>query len=171
MSYDMHGAWETTGPTNFQAPLYDSGSSPAAGSGLTVNDAVNHYLVSGFPNDKLIMGVPLYGRGWTGVADNGAHGLYQTATGPTAAYSYSQQAGVAMYKELESAGKLTNVYFDPNAQSTWVYDGTNLWSIETAQSLAYKRQYIKDKVLAGIMMYSLEADDPSSTLLNAATGS
>jgi GH18 family chitinase len=75
-----------------------------------------------------------------------------------------------MYKELESAGKLANVYFDPNSQSSWVYDGTNFWSIETAQSLAYKRQYIKDKGLAGIMMYSLEADDASSTLLNAATG-
>ncbi|MEN3304578.1 MAG: chitinase [Micromonosporaceae bacterium] len=171
MSYDMHGAWETTGPTNFQAPLYDSSSSPAAGSGLTVNDAINHYLMSGFPSDKLIMGVPLYGRGWTGVPDNGAHGLYQTATGPTDAYSYSQQPGVAMYKELESAGKLANVYFDPNSQSSWVYDGTNLWSTETAQSLAYKRQYIKDKGLAGVMMYSLEADDPSSTLVNAATGS
>jgi GH18 family chitinase len=38
-------------------------------------------------------------------------------------------------------------------------------------SLADKRQYIKDKGLGGIMMYSLEADDADSTLLNAATDS
>jgi hypothetical protein len=67
----------------------------------------------------------------------------------------------AIYKELESAGKLTNVYFDPNSESTWVYNGTTSGALETAQSLAFKRQYIKDKGLAGIMMYSLEADDPS----------
>jgi hypothetical protein len=36
--------------------------------------------------------------------------------------------------------------------------------------LTAKRQYIKDKHLAGVMMYSLEADDLASTLLNAATG-
>jgi GH18 family chitinase len=37
-------------------------------------------------------------------------------------------------------------------------------------SLADKRQYIKDKGLGGIMMYSLEADDPTTTLTDAATG-
>jgi GH18 family chitinase len=170
MSYDMHGAWETTGPADFQSPTYDAPSSPAAGTGFTANDAINRYLMNGFPNNKLVMGVPFYGRGWTGVPDGGAHGLYQTATGPSPAYGYSQQPGVAMYKELEADGKLNTIYYDPFSQSTWVYDGTNFWSIETPASLAFKRQYIKDKGLGGIMMYSLEADDSSSTLLHAATG-
>jgi hypothetical protein len=33
-----------------------------------------------------------------------------------------------------------------------------------------KRRYIRDNSLAGVMMFSLESDDPSTTLLNAATG-
>jgi GH18 family chitinase len=170
MTYDMHGAFEASGPTNFQAPLYDSPSSPAFRSGLTVDDAINHYLVRGFPANKITLGVPLYGRGWTGVPDNGKHGLYQSVTGPTAAFPFSQQEGVAMYKELAAAGKLANVLFDESSGGSWVYDGSNFISIESPRSLTVKRQYIKNKGLAGVMMYSLEADDPSSTLLNAATG-
>ena len=79
---------------------------------------------------------------------------------------------MAFYKELASDGKLTtaNVFWDPVAKNTWVYDGNNFFSIETPKSLSAKRQYIKVKGLAGVMIYSLEADDPSATpLLKAAT--
>ncbi|WP_328916206.1 MULTISPECIES: glycosyl hydrolase family 18 protein [unclassified Streptomyces] len=170
MTYDMHGAWETEGPTNFQAPLYDSPASPAAGIGFTANDAVDNYLIHGLPASKLSLGVPLYGRGWTGVPEGGTDGLYQSATGPTDPFPYSQQDGVAMYKELEAAGKLVDLHYDPQTKSSWVYDGTNFWSIESPDSLTAKRQYIKDRHLGGIMMYSLEADDANATLVTAATG-
>ncbi|RBP86239.1 GH18 family chitinase [Cytobacillus firmus] len=169
MTYDMHGAWETTGPTDFQAPLFDSPFSPAYFKGLTVNDAINHYLMNGFPADKLSMGIPLYSRGWTGVPDNGKHGLYQPATGATDAYPFSQQPGVAMYKELEAAGKITDIQFDDYSKSSWIYDGSNFFSLETPETLLYKRQYIKDKGLGGVMIYSLE-NDPSTKLLNNALG-
>ncbi|WBB77762.1 phosphatidylinositol-specific phospholipase C domain-containing protein [Micromonospora sp. WMMD882] len=170
MSYDMHGTWETAGPTNFQGPLYDSPSSPAYGGGLTVDDAIQKYLANGFPANKLTMGVPFYGRGWTGVPAGNSNGLYQSVTGPTAAFPYSLAPGVAMYKELAAAGKLGNVHFDRETKGAWVHDGTNFWSIETPQSLLAKRRYIKTHGLAGVMIFSLESDDPGTTLLNAATG-
>ncbi|MFI9275731.1 glycosyl hydrolase family 18 protein [Kitasatospora sp. NPDC052896] len=172
-AYDYHGAFDTHGPTNAQAPLYDSPSSPATGTGFTVDASVNALLQRGFPADKMVLGVPLYGRGWTGVpAGEATHGLYQSVTGPTAAFTYSAQPGVADYKELKAAGKIktANMFFDQTTDSSWIYDGTNFWSIESPQSLAFKRQYIGDKGLAGIMMYSLESDDPTTTLVNAATG-
>ncbi|GAA2712109.1 hypothetical protein Apa02nite_086260 [Actinoplanes palleronii] len=170
MSYDMHGAWETAGPTNFNAPLYDSPASPSAGGKMTADDAVKAYLAGGFPAGKLTLGVPFYARGWTGVPAGDTFGLYQPVTGPTAAFPFSQQEGVAMYKELLAAGKLTNPHYDPVSTSTWVHDGTNFFSVETPLSLAGKRRYIKDNGLAGVMMYSLESDDASATLLKAATG-
>jgi chitinase len=172
MTYDFHGAFEAAGPTNFQAPLYDSPASPAAGTKFTANDAITSYVNGGFPASHLTLGVPFYGRGWTGVPSNGNDGLYQSVTGPTAAFPFSQEPGVADYKELETAGKIngSDTFFDPETESSWIYDGTNFWSIETPTSLAYKRQYIQQMGLGGVMMYSLEADDPSTTLLNAATG-
>jgi GH18 family chitinase len=61
------------------------------------------------------------------------------------------------------------VFWDPVAKSSWIYDGSNFFSVETPQSLSAKRQYIHDRGLAGVMMYSLEADAPTTTLLKAAT--
>jgi GH18 family chitinase len=169
MSYDMHGGWEPQGPTNFQAPLFDSPRSPAAGGRLTADAAIHGYLNGGFPANKLTLGVPFYARGWAGVPANDTSGLYQPATGLTEPYAFSQAAGVAMYKELAAAGKLNDVHFDRETKGSWVHDGTNFYSVESPLSLTAKRRYIKSTGLAGVMMYSLESD-PSGTLLKAATG-
>jgi GH18 family chitinase len=170
MTYDFYGAWNPTGPTNFNAQLKDSSDNPDAGAGFDVEDAINEYLLHGMPADKLSVGIPFYARGWTGVSDGGSRGRYQSATGPSPAYSLSQQPGVAFYKELEADGKLNSFYMDDATKSTWAYDGTNWWSIETPQSISYKLQYLHSIGLGGVMMYSLEGDDANSTLLNAAVG-
>ncbi len=172
MTYDMHGAWEGSGPANSQDPLYSTPDDPSTVAGMTVDDAITAYLDGGFPAGKLALGVPFYARGWTGVPDGGAHGRYQSVTGPTASFDYSQQPGVAFYKELVAADKMVDgkVYWDQQAKSTWVYDGTNYWGVSTPKSLTARRQYIKGKGLGGVMIYSLEADAPGTTLLKAATG-
>lgn len=172
MTYDMHGAWEGTGPTNFNAPLYRSAADPADGTGMTADDAVTTYLGKGFPAGKITLGVPFYARGWSGVAGGGTNGLYQPATSSPAAYPYSQAPGVAFYKELKTANKLTDstIFWDSRTKSTWMYDGSTFFGVETPKSMTAKRQYIKNKGLAGVMIYSLEGDDAQTTLLKASTG-
>lgn len=172
MTYDMHGAWEGTGPTNFNAPLYRSSADPADGTGMTADDAITTYIGKGFPASKITLGVPFYARGWTGVESGGKNGLYQTATGASAAYPFSQAPGVAFYKELKTANKLTDetIFWDSRTKSTWMYDGSTFLGIETPKSMTAKRQYIKNKGLAGVMIYSLEGDDADTTLLKASTG-
>jgi chitinase len=183
MTYDMHGGWETTGPTNLQDPLYNSPNDPSAAippgsekynidtsikawtSGLS-----DYSIPGGFPASKIVMGFPFYYRGWTGVTAGSNHGLYQTATGPTAAFSYTQTAGVADYKELASAGLTGNAsdnFYDSTTQASWIYDGTNFYTGDTPQSIAAKTTYIKNNNLAGAMMFSLDAEDAGDTLLNA----
>ena len=183
MTYDMHGAWDTTGPTNFQDPLYNSPDDPSqavppGNEKYTIDTSIkawttglpDYNIPGGFPANKLVMGFPFYYRGWTGVAAGNNHGLYQTATGPSAAFSTSQTAGVADYKELAAAGLTSNPsdnFFDPTTQASWIYDGTNFYTGDTPQSIAAKTTYIKDNGLAGAMMFSLDAEDAGDTLLNA----
>ncbi len=183
MAYDMHGGWETTGPTNLQDPLHNSPSDPSKPA-APGNEKYNidttfkawttglsdYGIPGGFPANKLVMGIPLYYRGWTGVTAGNNHGLYQTATGPSAAFSTSQTAGIADYKELAAAGLTSNAndnFFDPVTQASWIYDGTNFYTGDTPQSIAAKTSFIKSNSMAGAMLFSLDQDDTKSTLVSA----
>lgn len=183
MTYDMHGGWETTGPTNFQDALYNSPNDPSAvippgNEKYTIDTSIkawttglsDYNIPGGFPASKLVMGFPFYYRGWTGVTAGSNHGRYQTATGPTAAFSITQTAGIADYKELASAGLTGNSsdnFYDPTTMASWIYDGTNFYTGDTPQSITAKTSYIKSNGLAGAMMFSLDAEDSGDTLLTA----
>jgi len=95
MTYDMHGAWETTGPANHQAPLFDVPADPmtpvAPGTNkYSVDTAITAWtkglpaygIPGGFPANRLTVGVPFYFRGWSNVSAGSSHGLYQPAGGP-----------------------------------------------------------------------------------------
>lgn len=186
MTYDMHGGWETTGPTNLQAPLFDSPNDPSnpiapGNEKYNIDTAIkawttglpDYSIPGGFPANKLVMGFPFYYRGWTGVSAGSNHGLYQTATGPSAAFNFTQTAGVADYKELVSAGLVGNSadnFFDPTTQASWIYDGNNFYTGDTPQSIAAKDSYITNHGMAGAMMFSLDGEDTGDTLLNAISG-
>lgn len=183
MTYDMHGGWETTGPTNLQDPLNNSASDPSAvippgNEKYTIATSItawtsglsDYNIPGGFPASKLVMGFPFYYRGWTGVSAGSNHGLYQTATGPSSAFSFSQTAGVADYKELVAAGLTGNAsdnFLDATTQASWIYDGSNFYTGDTPKSIAAKTAYIKSNGLAGAMMFSLDQDDSNSTLVTA----
>jgi chitinase len=181
MTYDMHGGFEPTGPTNLQDPLYGSPADPSApvppGNGkYSIDAAVKAYttgdasygIPGGFPANKLTLGYPLYYRGWTGVPAGSNHGLYQPASGPAPGHVYSGSvAGVSFYKELTGfVDNPSRTFFDPTTKGAWFYDGTTLWSGDSAQSIQAKADYQHCNGLAGAMMYSLEAMDPAATLFN-----
>jgi chitinase len=185
MAYDMHGSWETTGPTNFQDPVTQASndpSTPVAPGNLdySVQTAVTAYttglpaygIPGGFPANKLVLGVPFYWRGWSGVSTAGSdYGLYEPATGASAQFSLSATAGTAFYKELESAGLTNSTYehWDSTTDAAWIYNPStgSFYTGDTAQSITTKAVYAKTNGLGGMFAYSLEGDDSASTLLNA----
>lgn len=163
MSYDFHGTWNANGPTDFNAPLFcdPRDPSPAPANTYCINHAVLGYLKAGFPAHKLVLGMPLYGYGWTNVPTTN-HGLFQTnATIQPAALG----GGNADYKLLAPL-KLTR-YWDPLAQSAWYFDGTNFWSYDDPATVAIKMAYVRVLGLGGAMAWSLDGDDSSGTIMHA----
>ncbi len=98
MSYDYHGAWEST-PAYFQATQdfsnvdgYEIGQS----RGMSIKNATDAYIKSGISPKKLVVGIPLYGRSMTVNAINhNSIGLLENVTG-TGLKDY--EAGILDYK-------------------------------------------------------------------------
>jgi chitinase len=68
MTYDYHGSWASAGPTDFQANLFPDPESPnyAQYPDYNTRSSITTLLELGVPAHKLHLGVPIYGRGWTG---------------------------------------------------------------------------------------------------------
>ena len=86
MAFDYHGSWDAL--TDFNSPFGLDPLEPAVGGGAiqwTWNTAGSalYFLLNGVPHDKLVVGIPFYGKEYVGVAATN-HGLYQ-AHGPAPA--------------------------------------------------------------------------------------
>jgi len=158
MSYDFFGAWDADGPTAYHAPLYNWPQIPQPN--YYADYAVQLYISKGIPRNKLVLGVPFYGRGWRGVPAGTTNGLGQPASGP-APGTYEQ--GIEDYKILRNAPG--NVYY--GAGTLHKYDGNIFWSYDDPTSLAGKQAYRRNQGLAGVMFWELSGDTPNGELITA----
>jgi chitinase len=155
MTYDFHGAWEPSGPTNHHANLFINDQDPAAPR-LSVDQVVGAYLSAGVPAAQIVIGLPFYGRGWGSVRDGGSHGLYQQA-GRIPRGTWEQ--GSEDYKVLMNKGY--PLYWDEAAKASWLYNGSEFWTFDSPAAIGAKMDYIADKSLRGVMFWELSGDDGS----------
>lgn len=161
--YDFHGPWEST--TNQQSALRAPANSPVA-QDFSDTQAIGDWLRRGAPADRLVLGIPFYGQGWTGVPDGGTAGLFQPATGPAPA---TWQAGNEDYhalKALAQSGAYT-VHRDVRDGFAWLYDGTDFWTYDDPQVIAEKTAFIRAAHLGGAMVWSLDGDTSDGELISA----
>ncbi|MGC5011483.1 glycoside hydrolase family 18 protein [Streptosporangium sp. DT93] len=156
--YDLHGPWETV--TGHNGNLFNDRRDPNPVR-YSVDQTVRDYLTRGAPARKIVVGVPAYGQGWTGVT-GGRNGLYGTATGPAPG---TFAAGNEDYKIL--VNKPGKRYRDLLTGSVWLYDGNEFWSYDDPASLTQKAAYIRLKGLGGSMMWSIDQDDTKASLTTA----
>jgi chitinase len=151
--YDLHGTWEDT--TNHQSALFSPKGDPSPQK-FSVDQTVRAYLAHGMPPSKIVIGVPFYGYGWTGVT-NANHGLFQQSTGPAQGHA---EAGIEDYKRLKALPGFTR-YRDVRAGFAWLFDGTTFWTIDDPIVMYEKAFYIRARGLRGVMAWSLDSDDGS----------
>jgi chitinase len=156
MGYDLRGSWSPT--TGFNAPLY----APAPGH-LSSHDAVQAYLAGGVPAGKLTLGMPLYGRVWTGVPAVGEGFDQPFADAPL--WGQDMPALLAEYG-------LADIHWHDVAQVPWRYDAARqaFVSHEDADSLRHKVAYARQHDLGGVMVFALGLDGPGQPLLDAVWG-
>jgi chitinase len=158
--YDYHGAWEPV--TNQQSSLRTPKGDPSVSS-FSSQVTVDAYLSRGAPRNKVVLGVPFYSRGWTGVT-NANNGLFQPSTGPAPG---SLEPGFEDYKVLKGQLAKFTVHRDPRAGHAWLFDGTTFWTWDDAVEIKRKGRYIADRDLGGAMVWSLDGDTADGELITA----
>lgn len=147
MCYDFYGSWSET--TGHLANLYGN---PAKPDDLNVDAVVQNFLKAGFPVEKLLLGVPFYGRAWKGVP-NTENGLYQKAQEATYPDGITYPDILALMKN----GGFTR-YWDDVAKAPYLYNGDVWITYEDEQSLTEKIKYIQEKGLRGMMVWEYAHD-------------
>lgn len=159
MTYDMSGPWSEV--TGFNAPLYDSTANPPEGG--SADATISGLLALGVPPEKLNLGVPFYGKGWTGVAATN-DGLHQPFTGITegeGSFDYRMLAA----DQVESYSR----FWSDTAQVPWLYDAESetMITYDDPESMAAKAAYVREHGLGGIMFWEVTQDSADSALLTA----
>jgi chitinase len=161
--YDFHGSgsdnsWEPN-RTGDQANWYVDDGDPYT-THFSAQDALDVYLDAGVSPRRLTIGVPFYGRGWQGVADGGATGEWQTASG-AAPGQFADEAGTRGYANLKATFPSMTVVHDAQSISTFGYTGPGgqWWTFDDAWSLGQKMALVKQEGLLGTMIWELSGDD------------
>jgi chitinase len=156
--YDFHGPWENR--TNQQSAIRVPAGAPD-NPDFSLQNAVNAWVSRGAPRRQLVIGIPYYGHGWTGVTGGGT-GLFQPATGPAPA---TFEAGTEDFKVLETLpAQGYTLHRDLLAGHAWLFNGTTFWTYDDPVQVLEKTAYVRAAGLGGAMVWSLDGDDANASL-------
>lgn len=159
MTYDMHGSWDPY--TGFNSPLYKGPKDVTdLQKQLNVNSSIHYWIEQGAPKEKIVMGIPSYGRTFT-LADANDNGIEAPASGPGKAGQYSQEAGMIGYNELceKFLTEKWQITCSEEQEVCYATSGNQWISFEDVKSVAIKMNYFSQMQLGGVMIWSLETDD------------
>ncbi|XP_054441527.1 chitotriosidase-1 [Pteronotus mesoamericanus] len=155
MAYDLHGSWETT--TGHHSALFKRQGESGAAAELNVDYAVQQWLQKGTPANKLILGMPTYGRSFT-LASTSDAGVGAPAAGPGSPGSFTREAGLLAYYEVCSwTGAAKRRIQDQKVP--YAFRGDQWVGFDDTESFKTKVSYLKQKGLGGAMVWALDMDD------------
>lgn len=156
MTYDFHTGGEHT--TGHHANLKESISDNNKYSRSAIN-AVDQHIKAGIPAQKIVLGVPFYGRWWKGTNPNN-NGLYQPTTGATGSYNYN-----TIMDSLKNHSFIS--YWDSSAMAPYIWQQKDsmFLTYDNAESIKWKVDYINENNLGGVMFWQFNGDN--GTLLKA----
>lgn len=125
---------------------------------LNIEAIVRYWLANGCPREKLILGIPTYGRTFTlGNAVNNGVGAF--AIGPGSIGSFISEPGFLPFNEIcYNAGGWTR-FWESQQKVPYAVKNNQWVGYDDLESVAIKLNYILANDLGGAMFWSLETDD------------
>ena len=163
MTYDMGTGFSPV--STFNAPMAPVPADPL-GQPMkrwnNVTGAVRYYEQHGVSADRIVLGVPFYGRGFhvTQVGPN--HGLFQPWDTSFDPGSWSDIKKLLTDPAWEQ-------HWDSNAQAPWLYNPAEqkFVSFENPHSIGIRSDYARAAGLRGAFMWEIAEDDSAHSMLTA----
>jgi chitinase len=197
LTLDFHGSWDSW--TDFNAPFSLDPKEPQVGGGAiqstwNTKGTVDYYLANGVPADKIVVGVPFYGKRYVSVPSTN-NGLYQ----PFVPQGWPFNDSPTLHELVDTGltdGNLnvigptalaapTNVgndqkgingftwYWNGPAGAPWLYnptlDGGTFISYMDPHAVVERAQLVNNKHLRGLWAWEVSQDDNANDLVNAMT--
>ncbi|GAA1364408.1 glycoside hydrolase family 18 protein [Catellatospora chokoriensis] len=166
MTYDFGTGFSPI--ATFNAPLAEVAQDPLDAGPRRWNNvtgAVDYYERHGVPRDKLVLGVPFYGRGFRVASAGEQAGLYQPQVGTVEVGDWRDIARDLL------ADPAWQRHRHPVARSPWLYHPSDrtFVSYEDAKSIEDRAAFAARHGLRGAFTWHLGGDDDEHTLLAAMT--
>lgn len=166
MTYDFYGSWKNV-IGNHAAP-----HASAAGAEDGLDAAIRTMTAAGVPAGKLVAGVAMYGRGFTGVArpapGKGFSGEPHTGTYPAPEGSSDWRELAARYVDRHGRGLHGyQTLFDPQTRAWNLYNARNqlFMGYDDPRAVIEKGRMVREAGLAGVFAWELSQDN--GDVLNA----
>ncbi len=131
---------------------------------LSAARAFDDYVKAGVPAEKLVLGIPFYGRSW--IMQSGENKGINRAIS-----SVERGGGYTFIKDSMTVMPGFVRYWDENAKMPYLFNAaTNqLVTYDDEESVRHKCDFVKEKGMAGVMFWQYESD-PKLYLLNEING-
>ncbi|CAM4732208.1 hypothetical protein PO909_020493 [Leuciscus waleckii] len=155
MAYDYHGHWESF--TGHNSPLFRSSHDIGNLFDHNINSSVALWLSSGAPADRLLLGLPTYGR--TFLLSTSQTGLRAPTNGPADAGPYTREEGFWSYYEICPMESSVTIEWIDEQMVPYAVQGKAWVGFDNRESFTAKVQYLNSLNLAGASVWTLDLDD------------
>ena len=155
MTYDFYTSGDTAGHHSNLYPPEDYEKDASA------HKSFNEFVKAGVPAEKLVMGIPFYGRSWI-MKSADKHGINMPVEGR------ARGGGYTYIKDSLVDRKGFVRYWDENAKAPYLFntETNQLVVYDDEESAKLKCEYVLENNMAGIMFWQY-ASDTSEYLLDA----
>ncbi|RAL07958.1 glycoside hydrolase family 18 protein [Aspergillus homomorphus CBS 101889] len=147
MAYDYAGSWDTI--SGHTATIFESTELPAA-TPFNTDQAVQGYISANISSYKLVLGMSLYGRGFSNT-----NGPGQAFNGVPAG---DWEKGVYDYKSLPPRGDNVTIVGPIGASYSYSSQDHMMVSYDTPEIIERKARYIMEQRLGGGMWWEISGD-------------
>lgn len=140
MTYDFHGQWERQ--VGHNSPLFPLDSTTGHQKKLTVDFSAREWIKQGAPAEKLLIGMPTYGRSFN-LVNTTQFDIGAAASGGGVAGKFTNEAGFLSYYEVCNFLTMPNttLVWDSEQQVPFAYRGDQWVGFDDERSLKNKVFY------------------------------